>query len=112
MTDIRNRNLGEIYTPECVSQMLKEQVEEVLPGFEDTFLIWDSCWGEGNLTRPLNASDLWCSTLREQDIIDNASEKGNKFAYDFLNEDVDILQSLQMMWSAEYKNLPEQMLQV
>lgn len=112
MAEIRNRNLGEIYTPQCVSEMLREQVNSVLPNFERDFLIWDSCWGEGNLTRPLDADDLWCSTLRKQDITANASEKGNKFTYDFLNEDVNILESLQMMWSAEYENLPEHILNV
>lgn len=112
MADIRNRNLGEIYTPQCVSIMLREQVNNVLPNFERDFLIWDSCWGEGNLTKPLKADDLWCSTLREQDILNNASENGEKFAYDFLNEDVDILESLQMMWSAEYENLPTHILDV
>lgn len=112
MADIRNRDLGEIYTPQCVSRMLKEQVEEIVPGFEKNSLIWDSCWGEGNLTRPLDADDLWCSTIREQDIIENASEKGNKFTYDFLNEDVDILKSFQMMWAAEYENLPEHIVNV
>lgn len=107
MADIRNRDLGEIYTPKCVSDMLRKQVEEVLPGFEKKFLIWDSCWGEGNLTRPLEADDLWCSTLRQQDIEDNNSEKGKKFVYDFLNDDCDILKSIQAMWGAQYNNLPE-----
>lgn len=106
MADIRNRDLGEIYTPQCVSEMLRNQVEEVLPGFEKEFLIWDCCWGEGNLTRPLKAKDLWCSTLRQQDIDDNKFEKGTKFVYDFLNDDCDILKSIQNMWGAQYEKLP------
>lgn len=112
MENIRNRNLGEIYTPKCVANLLKEQVESVIPNFEDKCLIWDCCWGEGNLTAPLNASDLWCSTLREQDILDNKDKAGNKFVYDFLNYDIEPLKSVVASWSWKYKSLPEHILKV
>ena len=106
MDNIRSRDLGEIYTPKCVAEMMKEQVKESLPDFEHKFLIWDSCWGTGNLTDVLDADDLWCSTLRQQDIDENSNKPGNKFVYDFLNDDCEELKNVSIL-GLQCKKLPE-----
>lgn len=111
--EINNRNLGEIYTPEHISNLLKNKTKEVLgEDFEDKFLIWDCAWGTGNLTKQLDGNgELFCSTLRQMDIKKNRKLKGTKFVYNFLEEDIDQLFSEQAMWIAEHKNLPDRILE-
>lgn len=111
--EINNRNLGEIYTPEHISKLLKNKTKDVLGGdFEDRFLIWDCAWGTGNLTKQLDGTgELFCSTLRQMDIKKNRKLKGTKFVYNFLEEDIDQLFSEQEMWIAEHKNIPERILE-
>lgn len=111
--EINNRNLGEIYTPEHISKLLKGKTQELLgDNFEDKFLIWDCAWGTGNLTKQLDGDgELFCSTLRQMDIKKNRKLKGNKFVYNFLEEDIDQLFSEQAMWIAEHKNLPERIIE-
>ncbi len=111
--DINNRNLGEIYTPEHISQLLKSETKKVFgDNFEDKFLIWDCAWGTGNLTKVLDGTgELYCSTLRQMDIKKNRKLAGNKFVYNFLEEDIDELFSEQAMWIAEHKNLPNRIVE-
>lgn len=115
MEKIRNTNLGEVYTPEHVSELLKELTGKHLGSdFQTNFLIWDNCWGTGNLTKVLTEADsLYCSTLRKIDIRKNKNVCTNaamKFDYDFLESDVEQLLSLQAMWSMEH-DMPAEILE-
>ena len=99
MEEIRNRNLGEVYTPNHVSKLLFELTNKYIPNFNKTHTVWDSCWGTGNLTSGYEFDDLYCSTLRMMDIRRHQGKnKGAiKFAYNFLEEDIEQLISQQAM---------------
>lgn len=104
MSGIRNRNLGEVYTPDNVSDLLYEITNKCIPNFKDTHVVWDCCWGTGNLTYKHDFANLYVSTLRGQDIKRNRKRNpgATKFMYDFLNEDVYQLASKQAMWSMDH----------
>lgn len=112
--NINNRNLGEVYTPDNVATKMRDMAKENLgDDFEEKFVIWDNCCGTFNLEKPLEGKgELFCSTLKRMDIRKNAKEHGQKFVYDFLNEDVEQLKSLQAMWGAEHKNMPERLVEI
>lgn len=112
--NINNRHLGEVYTPEHIALKMKEMAKENLgDDFEEKFVIWDNCCGTFNLEKVLDGTgELFCSTLRKQDIRRNQKEQGEKFVYNFLTEDIEQLKSLQAMWGAEHENLPERLVEV
>lgn len=108
--NIRNRNMGEIYTPSTVANLLFKTVQEVRPNFNKTDTVWDCCWGTGNLTKEFEFDNLFCSTLRAVDIRKNRNNNKNatKFSYNFLNADVKMLSSQHAMMSNE-SSLPEEL---
>lgn len=112
MEEIRNRNLGEVYTPNHVSKLLFELTNKYIPNFNKTHTVWDSCWGTGNLTSRYEFDDLYCSTLRMMDIRRHQGKnKGAiKFAYNFLEEDIEQLISQQAMWVQQHK-MPEELVE-
>lgn len=112
--NIRNRNLGEVYTPEHIVELLKNEATKYLgEDFLNKYAIWDCCCGTFNLTKGLDKKeDLFCSTLRAQDIRKNRAENGEKFVYDFLNDDIEQLESLQSMWCAEHDKLPKRLVEI
>lgn len=107
---IRNRNMGEVYTPSNVANLLFNTVNEVIPQFNETQIVWDCCWGTGNLTKDKKFNRLYCSTIRGVDIRKNRNNNPNayKFCYDFLNTDVKSLISSHAMMSIE-KEMPEEL---
>lgn len=111
--NINNRNLGEVYTPEHIALKMKSLVAENFgEDFEEKFVIWDNCCGTFNLEKVLDGNgELYCSTLRGADIRKGRKEKGEKFVYNFLEQDVEQLQSLQAMWGAEH-DMPKRLLEV
>lgn len=105
----RNANRGEFYTPKHLCDLLYNITQEHIPKFEEDYLVWDSCWGTGNLTEGIAFNDLVCSTIQRMDIRKNKHKnKGSlKFQYDFLNSDVKQLTSIQSMWMGETELPPE-----
>ncbi len=102
---IRNRNLGEIFTPDNISKLLFETTNKYVPNFNKTHTVWDCCWGTGNLTKQFEFEDLYCSTIRAVDIRNNREKNKNavKFVYNFLDTDIDQLVSKQAMWMMEHE---------
>lgn len=100
-------DLGEFYTPVRVSKSLRTLTASVLgDNFENEYAIWDCCCGHFALTHELNIlddSNLYCSTLRAEDIDGFQEEKGIKFQYDFLNDDVEKLLDTSEFMFGEYK---------
>lgn len=111
MEDIRNRNLGEIYTPKHISALLYNFTNKYIPDFYKTHTVWDCCWGTGNLTEGIEFDELYVSTLRALDIRKNMRKNpsAKKFVYDFLEQDIEQLVSIQAMWVKEH-NMPEELL--
>ena len=108
---IRNENRGEFYTPKHISELLHKMAGRYLgEDFKEKYIIWDNCWGTGNLTRNYEFNNLFCSTIQRMDIRKNKNRnrEAKKFQYDFLNNDVEQLISEQAMWMGE-QNLPEEL---
>lgn len=108
-----NESLGEFYTPEHISKNLREVTASALGNeFEKEYVIWDCCCGRFALTKELQTDDysnVYCSTLRAIDIRKSKAEKGNKFAYDFLNDDCEKLIDTSEFMFGEYK-MPQSLL--
>lgn len=104
----RNTNRGEFYTPNHVSDLLFDLTNKYIPNFNKTHVVWDPCWGTGNLTVGREFDSLYCSTIQKMDIRKNRSRNPEavKFQYDFLNLDIEPLVSPQAMWMGETE-LPE-----
>jgi len=104
-----NSNRGEFYTPKSVSDKLYEMTQEVFPGFNENFVVWDCCWGTGNLTKDYKFNNLFCSTIQKSDLRNNKNNPNSvKFQYDFLNKDINLLVSPQDMWLGETE-IPEEL---
>lgn len=105
-----NKMLGEFYTPERVAKTLHRMVKSVLG--EDVYkkyVVWDPAWGTGNLTKGEIFDQLYVSTLRDLDVRrgeKHIDENTELFQYDFLNDDISVLESLQSRLTEELK-MPE-----
>ena len=62
--------------------MLENELGE---DWKDEFVVWDNCWGTGNLTRDYRFNELYCSTLfqSELNIGDKYNNEAIKFQFDF-----------------------------
>lgn len=103
--------LGEFFTPDRVVKSFHSLICEKLGDIYNDYVVWDPAWGIGNLTKGYEFKELYCSTLRPVDLrrgrVNNRS--ACKFVYDFLNDDIDPLLSLQNKLTHEYK-MPEGLL--
>lgn len=90
--DTDRRRRGDFYTPTIwVDEAHKLMDKNLGDNWREEYMVWDCAWGTGNLTRDYEFSDLYCSTLIQEDL-DTASRYNPlacKFQYDFLNDDVD-----------------------
>lgn len=92
--DTKRRRSGEFYTPtlftDYAHKMLSEQLGE---DWKEKYVVWDCCWGTGNLTRDYQFKELYASTLEEAEL--NCGQRYNpeakKFVFDFLNEPIENL---------------------
>ena len=90
--DTNRRRKGEFYTPtpfvDYAHKMLSEQLGE---DWKEKYVVWDCCWGTGNLTRDYQFKELYASTLEQAEL--NIGEKYNheatKFVFDFLNDPIE-----------------------
>lgn len=110
--DTTRRFKGEFYTPTLwVDEGHKMIAETFGDDWKDKYVVWDCAWGTGNLTRDAKFSELYCSTLNKTDIEIGGryNKHSDKFQYDFLNDDVELLQGKELLEDTYYK-LPKKLL--
>ena len=89
--DTKRRRSGEFYTPtlftDYAHKMLSEQLGE---DWKEKYVVWDCCWGTGNLTRDYQFKELYASTLEqaELDCGQRYNPEATKFVFDFLNDEI------------------------
>lgn len=89
--DTNRRRRGEFYTPtifaDYAHKMLSEQLGD---DWKEKYVVWDCCWGTGNLTRDYKFKELYCSTLQQSDLDCGSryNPEATKFQLDFLNDDI------------------------
>lgn len=94
--DTDRRNKGDFWTPtpwvDYAHKMISESLGE---DWKDKYVVWDNCWGTGNLTRDYWFNELYCSTLfqSELDIGSRYNPEATKFQFDFLNDSLDKIPS-------------------
>lgn len=82
---------GSFYTPKIWALEAHKEIELLLgPNWKTEYVVWDCCCGEGNLTKDIEISNLYLSTLEQADI-DHINTAGYnpgsiKFQYNFLSE--------------------------
>lgn len=87
--DTQRRWNGDFWTPtpfaDYAHKMLAETIGE---DWRETCVVWDNCWGTGNLTRDYRFGELYCSTLFESELNIGAdyNPEATKFQFDFLND--------------------------
>ena len=92
--DAKRRKSGEFYTPtvftDYAHKMLSEELGE---DWKEKYVVWDCCWGTGNLTRDYRFKELYASTLEqaELDCGTRYNPEATKFVFDFLNDDINFM---------------------
>lgn len=102
--DTTRRYKGDFYTPTIwVNEANKRLLETFGENWRNEYVVWDCAWGTGNLTRDYYFKELYCSTLRKTDL--DLGEKNNsnsyKFVFDFLNDDIEMLNNEKRTLSKE-----------
>lgn len=110
--DTKRRFKGEFYTPTLWADEAHKEISSVFgEKWRDEYVVWDCAWGTGNLTRDYKFNELYCSTINETDL--EIGKKYNsssvKFQYDFLNDDIDLLEGKELLENNHYK-LPKSLL--
>ncbi|ACD24661.1 conserved hypothetical protein [Clostridium botulinum B str. Eklund 17B (NRP)] len=109
--DTTRRFKGEFYTPTSWVDEAHKVISSVYgDDWKEKYVVWDCAWGTGNLTRDYLFRELYCSTINEGDlkIASRYNINSVKFKYDFLNDDIDLLQGATLLES-EYK-IPKSLL--
>lgn len=89
--DADRRLKGDFWTPTLFVDYAHKMMEDVIGmNWRDAFVVWDNCWGTGNLTRDYMFNELYCSTLyqSELNIGSEYNKEAVKFQFDFLNDDI------------------------
>lgn len=92
--DTKRRRSGEFYTKtifaDYAHKMLSEELGE---DWKEKYIVWDCCWGTGNLTRDYRFKELYASTIEkaELDCGKRYNLESTKFVFDFLNDDINNL---------------------
>lgn len=87
--DVNRRRKGEFYTPTHFVDRAHDMLTSVLgEGWREDRVVWDNCWGTGNLTRDYRFGELYASTLEpgELKIGERYNREAVKFVFDFLND--------------------------
>lgn len=90
--DNNRRAKGEFYTPTPFVDHAHRMIESVLgEDWKEKYVVWDSCWGTGNLTRDYRFSEPYFSTLEQAELNIGASNNpsATKFRFDFLNDKIE-----------------------
>ena len=91
LEDVDRRRQGAFFTPTLFVDMAHRMIEEVLGAdWKEKYVVWDPCWGTGNLTRDYKFKELYCSTLLDSELETGAryNPEAVKFQFDFLNDDL------------------------
>ncbi len=91
--DADRRMRGDFWTPTIFVDYGHSMIEDAIgTDWKKTCVVWDNCWGSGNLTRDYVFDDLYCSTLFESelDIGRTYNTNSEKFQFDFLNDGIPI----------------------
>jgi len=83
------RRQGKFFTPKIWVDEAHRMLDDNLgPDWRDEYVVWDCCWGTGNLTRDYRFKELYCSTLIEDELQlgGKYNPEAVKFQYDFLSE--------------------------
>lgn len=89
--ETKRRRSGEFYTPTpFVDYAHRKLAEELGEDWREKYVVWDCCWGTGNLTRDYRFKELYASTLEpsELDIGAPYNREAKKFVFDFLNDEI------------------------
>lgn len=87
--DADRRMKGDFWTPTLFVDYAHNMLERELgEDWKEQYVVWDNCWGTGNLTRDYHFGELYCSTLfqSELDMGANYNPEATKFQFDFLND--------------------------
>lgn len=87
--DADRRMKGDFWTPTLFVDYAHNMLERELgEDWKEKYVVWDNCWGTGNLTRDYHFGELYCSTLfqSELDMGANYNPEATKFQFDFLND--------------------------
>lgn len=89
--DIDRRLKGDFWTPTIFVDYAHKMIENTLGSdWKERFIVWDNCWGTGNLTRDYHFDHLYCSTLFQSELNIGAAynPEAVKFQFDFLNDPI------------------------
>ncbi len=89
--DTNRRRKGEFYTPTIFADQAHKMLSaEFGDDWKEKYVVWDCCWGTGNLTRDYKFKELYCSTLQQSDLDCGSryNPGATKFQLDFLNDDI------------------------
>lgn len=92
--DAKRRFNGEFFTSTIWTNEVHKQLSYVFgPNWKEEYVVWDCAWGTGNLTRDYYFKELYCSTIDKVDLElgDNYNRNSQKFVYDFLNDNPELL---------------------
>ncbi|MDR1793355.1 MAG: hypothetical protein LBR36_07955 [Bacteroidales bacterium] len=91
LEEIQRRFTGDFWTPKIWVDKAHELIENELGSdWKEKYIVWDAAAGTKNLTRDYKFSQLYCSTIHEEEIAisDIYNPEAVTFQYDFLNDDV------------------------
>ncbi|MDR0489315.1 MAG: Eco57I restriction-modification methylase domain-containing protein [Propionibacteriaceae bacterium] len=103
---------GDFWTPTIWADRAHELLSEELgDDWRQNYAVWDAACGTKNLTRDYDFSELYLSTLfqEELDTSTQYNPRATVFQYDFLNDDVDIHPQ---MLPEEYVKMPPDLYRV
>lgn len=106
--DADRRIKGDFWTPTLFVDYAHKMLENELgEDWRDSYVVWDNCWGTGNLTRDYSFGELYCSTLfqTELDMGTRYNQEATKFQMDFLNDYIPMRGKLDLMSTKLPKSL-------
>ena len=87
--DEERRRHGDFFTPTEFVDLAHSMITEWLgPDWREKYVVWDPAAGTLNLTRDYRFGELYCSTLKQEelDMADKYNREAVKFQFDFLND--------------------------
>ena len=89
--DADRRKSGDFWTPTVFVDYAHDMISKSLgEDWKEKYVVWDNCWGTGNLTRDYKFGELYSSTLYQSELNIGAeyNPEATKFQFDFLNDEI------------------------